>query len=87
MTLVSNGRRTPFTRPRCKVTVGRSMIKLPSTTGTNVYVSIKFWNPMSVSAASKDEADTERRHARLSCDCVQLARYEKIQQRAKDEPP
>jgi hypothetical protein len=65
-------RPTPFTRPRVSVNVGRSTIKIPSTTGTNVQVPKKLANPILVLASSNKEASAVRRQCRLSVEFAQL---------------
>jgi len=63
----------PFNRPRLSVTVGRSMMKVPSTTGTNVQVPKKLADPILVLMSSNNEASVVRRQSRLSVEFVQLA--------------
>jgi hypothetical protein len=64
---------TPFNRPRSSVTVGRSMMKVPSTTGENVPVPKKLVESTLMLALSNNEASTVRRQSRLFVEFVQLA--------------
>ena len=64
---------TPFNRPRSSVTVGRSMMKVPSTTGENVPVPKKLVESTLMLALSNNEASTVRRQSRVSVEFVQLA--------------
>jgi hypothetical protein len=47
-------------------------MKVPSTTGTKVYVPMKLARPMTVSASVSAEAEAERRHFRVSGAASQL---------------